>query len=604
MKGLYFTAFMICLSLGTTVAACHVVTVAGAGSKSGSDWNNACAGFTGSCVPGSMVRGDSYYLGAGVYTTTGVDFNKAVSGSQVITIKGANATDNCTATGWNSSLDTSTSPAHFVSGTTWTSSGSDNGAMWAIDTSYWTINGNNCSTNQIKKTGQGILLDNSAYTPTTASGDAGILIDSTKSGGVGSITVSCVEVQGMGMGSDGDAADFSDLSSISCNSAGTQATVTLNGVTRWFPAQTAPDGTRVSPAQVTISGVPTGNFNASHVLVSSNPSNTSFTYPVSCTPNATANSGSVRGAYAWGGLGGDQGLYIGLPATAHEGSYTFSYVSLHDALNTVQINGGTPNGIFDHNYYARNFYIAPDHAAAWTFEENSGNPSVYVLSNSAFTDIESTAWIVDLYGANVNGHYIYGNTFAYSPNNPFNRRGVGNAVFSCINSNVTCTNVYIYNNSVVNVSGSQLNNDSGVWAFLEPSDATASNWYIEDNLAWNSNAGALAGGATPGGTFLTDYNTYLNSPVYGGDNGSHSSAQSNAVNPFVSSNNFNFQLSSETIDPHLNDGATLTNQGGQMFNIDGYGITRGADGTWERGAYEYVVGDPPAPPSNLMAVPK
>ena len=454
-RALYVATFLAhFLAAAILSASCHVITPAGSGSKNGSDWNNACAGFTGSCASGSMVRGDSYYLGAGIYSTTGVDFNKAISGTSVISIVGANAGDHCTNTGYSSALDTSISPAHFVSGTTWVNSSSGNGTMWIFDTSYWTVNGNNCPANQLKKTGQGILIDGSAYTPTTASPGAEILLDQAHNGGVGNINVTCVELQGMGMGSDGDAADFSDLTSISCNSAGTQATVTVgsgDGVTRWFPAQIAPDGTPMPASQVTISGVPSGNFNAAHVLVSGNPSNSQFTYPVSCTPNATANSGSVRGAYAWGGLGGDEPLYIGLPATNQEGTYSFSYMSIHDGMNLVQINGGTPNGVFDHDYFARNFYIAPDHAAGWTLEESA--TSTYAIKNSAFTDIESTAWIVVLYGGAVNGFYVYGNTFAYSPNNKFNRRGVGNAIFSCINSNASCSNVYVYNNTVANVGG-------------------------------------------------------------------------------------------------------------------------------------------------------
>lgn len=60
----------------------------------------------------------------------------------------------------------------------------------------------------------------------------------------------------------------------------------------------------------------------------------------------------------------------------------------------------------------------------------------------------------------------------------------------------------------------------------------------------------------------------------------------------------NFQLASETVDPHLNDGVTLSTP----YNLDLLGATRGADGTWERGAYEFNTGAPPAkpnPPTNL-----
>lgn len=60
----------------------------------------------------------------------------------------------------------------------------------------------------------------------------------------------------------------------------------------------------------------------------------------------------------------------------------------------------------------------------------------------------------------------------------------------------------------------------------------------------------------------------------------------------------NFQLSSETVNPHLNDGVTLS----APYNLDLLGATRGADGTWDRGAYEFNTGAPPPkpnPPTNL-----
>ncbi len=57
---LMFTAFA--LIPGIAFGACHVITPSGAGSKSGSDWNNTCGGFTGSCAA-ALTRGDAYYVG-------------------------------------------------------------------------------------------------------------------------------------------------------------------------------------------------------------------------------------------------------------------------------------------------------------------------------------------------------------------------------------------------------------------------------------------------------------------------------------------------------------------------------------------------------------
>lgn len=80
-------------------AANHYVRQ-GAGGN-GSDWANACSGFTGSCAVGSLVRGDTYYVAAGTYAGP-VTWNTADSGTSVITIKHATAADHGTDTGWSS----------------------------------------------------------------------------------------------------------------------------------------------------------------------------------------------------------------------------------------------------------------------------------------------------------------------------------------------------------------------------------------------------------------------------------------------------------------------------------------------------------------------
>ena len=580
--------------------ACHVITPSGGGTNSGADWNNPCAAFSGNCAPASMVRGDSYYLGKGTYNVGAntLHLNKAVSGTSTIGILGATAADHCTATGWSASSfavdGTSTNQARFISGLTWASSSTGSlQFIVAVDTGYWNINGNTCTAGQITKSGQGILIDNGVYaaSPTASSVGLPFRIDSTASGISGTINVTCMETIGSGMGSDGDAADFSDLSSIACNSAGTVATVTLNGATRWFPQGTAADGTPMPASQVTISSVPSGNFNASHVLVTGNPSNTSFTYNVSCTSNATASSGSVRGAYAYGSVG-DQDVLVGWPSpnTLTEGTINFQYDSIHDSDNEPwQVDSGV-TGTWDHIYTARNAYVSTDHGSAWTLSGQAG--SNITISNSVFEDIESTAWVTALNGGVINPWNIYGNTFSYSVNNPYNRRGTGNAIVACINSGTSCSNVFVENNTVSDVTGTNVNGTSGAWVYVESGGGAASNYTIEDNLAFNSNTGANAGAGTPSGTYTVDYNTYENSPTFGSDAGTHSFHYTGGANPFINNSTFNYQLSSETVAAHLNDGVTLSSPSG--IATDPNGLTRGADSTWERGAFEFNNSGPAA----------
>lgn len=91
--------FLLLLAL-PAVAANHYVRQGATGSGSGSDWINACTGFSGSCAVSSMVRGDTYYVAAGTYTSQ--TWNQAASGSLIITIKKATVADHGTDTGWNS----------------------------------------------------------------------------------------------------------------------------------------------------------------------------------------------------------------------------------------------------------------------------------------------------------------------------------------------------------------------------------------------------------------------------------------------------------------------------------------------------------------------
>lgn len=95
-------------------AANHYVRAAATGSGNGSDWMNACPEFTGSCAVASLVRGDTYYVASGTYASR--IFNTPVSGTLVITIKGATAADHGTDTGWSNAFGVDVVQASFGHG--------------------------------------------------------------------------------------------------------------------------------------------------------------------------------------------------------------------------------------------------------------------------------------------------------------------------------------------------------------------------------------------------------------------------------------------------------------------------------------------------------
>jgi len=108
-------------------AANHYVRAAASGNGSGGDWANACTSFTGLCAPGSLVRGDTYFVAAGTYP--GVDFNTATSGTLVIVIQRATTAAHGTDTGWTNAFD---GQVRFSFGTSY---------GVGFDTSHWVFDG-------------------------------------------------------------------------------------------------------------------------------------------------------------------------------------------------------------------------------------------------------------------------------------------------------------------------------------------------------------------------------------------------------------------------------------------------------------------------------
>jgi hypothetical protein len=114
--------FLLALPL---IGANKYVRQGAGGTGTGADWTNACTGFTGSCAIASLVRGDTYYVADGTYGSN-LTWNRAISGTSVITIKKATIADHGTSTGW---LDTYGDGQAIFPG------------AHTITTGYWTFDG-------------------------------------------------------------------------------------------------------------------------------------------------------------------------------------------------------------------------------------------------------------------------------------------------------------------------------------------------------------------------------------------------------------------------------------------------------------------------------
>jgi hypothetical protein len=206
LRAVILIAFVF--SAKSAFAACHTVTPSGSGSQTGADWNNAYAG-----LPGSLVRGDIYYLADGNYGNH-LSLTTAASGTLTIELRKAQSYDNCTSTGWNTATMGSAQAY-------WASDGS--GQMVSIGGGgYWIINGNgnNAGTTEVGCGGVqatppstmkgpapnpgacGIRIDDSTCTSTATSGcDGG---SGVMNGGGANIRWESVEWFGQGLNSDGN----------------------------------------------------------------------------------------------------------------------------------------------------------------------------------------------------------------------------------------------------------------------------------------------------------------------------------------------------------------------------------------------------------------
>ena len=117
-------AGLILLACNISDAANICVGPSSSGNGSGSDWNNLMAW---SATP---ARGDTWYLRDGSYSPK--NFNTPVSGTTLITIKKATATDHATDTAW---VSTMTNQAVFVG------AASPDNMVIEFSTSYWVFDG-------------------------------------------------------------------------------------------------------------------------------------------------------------------------------------------------------------------------------------------------------------------------------------------------------------------------------------------------------------------------------------------------------------------------------------------------------------------------------
>jgi hypothetical protein len=290
-------------------------------------------------------------------------------------------------------------------------------------------------------------------------------------------------------------------------------------------------------------------------------------------------------------------IAINGPGNNTVSNVTMQYLYIHDWGGTAfQINNWDTI-LLEHSVIARNRSTTSWHEEAWTC-----NPCVNLTDRyNVYEDIAGTGMIVSGLSTVMprasSNMQVYGDVFISTPACNDNGAGTGvpcqyglgivtdNNAFS----NYGITGLQFYNNTIANISGG-----TRVGVFMPQSTSTIT--LAQNNLWWNC-SGNYAQIYARGG-MSHDYNTFLNTAIEASNTTLQAheyQAPTGAANPFLSVNTKDFHISSETMAPHLNDGIPVA----LPFNTDMDGNVRGADGTWERGAFEFSIGVALKPPQNL-----
>ena len=225
--------------------------------------------------------------------------------------------------------------------------------------------------------------------------------------------------------------------------------------------------------------------------------------------------------------------------------------------------------VIEHGWVESYFGSADVHseiASIWGFDGNVGDTT---FRYNLFTDVQSTGGLMWDNSSNPSSHmYVYGNVF-YKPANAV--WGRANGVIGGWTSNSEFRNAIVYNNTFINIDQQSLSTLPQVFS---------------GNMAFNN---IFYNCESPDFSKFTshDYNHFINS---GGTHGETNGTSSLSGNPFVNVVALDFRLLAATAKAF-----TLP----PPFNSDPLARTRGADGLWDRGAYEWETAIPIKAPTNL-----
>lgn len=268
-----------------------------------------------------------------------------------------------------------------------------------------------------------------------------------------------------------------------------------------------------------------------------------------------------------GGAGGDNAFWFGNNPRQLNISYNYA---IGWGCCMVKLLGGSINdSLFEFNRFeynrTRNTTPNEQHAEgvfAWAQNRNIWRHNVWV-------DIEGTGIIMLGDGGD---NEIYGNLVYWTSAYP--RAGqydgfISNGSFSTWTAYTTDNNLF-YNNTII------VPNSGGIEFGISYSGNTTGSGTARNNLYY-----CAGGGRNVYSTRVSaDYDIFYGLTHEGGANGVNGTG-----NPFVDSANYDFRLVAGTV-----AGQSLS----APYNTDMLGATRGGDGTFDRGAFEFGTNSSPA----------
>ena len=253
---------------------------------------------------------------------------------------------------------------------------------------------------------------------------------------------------------------------------------------------------------------------------------------------------------------------------------TISYSYIHNAGDDVITMLSTSNFTVEYSKFAFSYESATYHP---DLVQGYGGPySNIIFRYNYIYDVDGT-YLWGVHDNNTaNGYEIYGNIIVFT-NRPSN---TSDGIVGDLNGNGTINNLKFYNNTITG----DFNYNVGFGPIVGSNNVAYNNLWVK--LSGTGGFGSIS-------SVTHNYNSFYNL--------THSGEENRSGNPFTNSGNENFTLSGVTT-----AGTTLPNP----YNVDMFGNVRGADGTWDRGAYEYLASGPPTTdtvspsiPANLIATP-